>query len=234
MHVSHSPQIVVVLVSIYVSTCSLVSFHTVFGGFALTDDPVFVPTAPGITIALECLVLESQPPPIIQWFNTMNTQLTDSGSDIQLLEDSRFLYLRGVYNFPSEYHCEVTNAWIHERISGTRYQIDGTGLVDGETHVYKEIGSRTAFVGELNFVFSYVAVNGLVNQDCQFHLDHYPVPGVLGVATVTFLLTLSSSGNTHSLTCQQDNSIIGNPGTLTLYGESILRSDPGLVFISPT
>ena len=46
----------------------------------MTDDPVFVSTSPGVTIALECLVLESQPPPIIQWFmGDETTPLVDNG-----------------------------------------------------------------------------------------------------------------------------------------------------------
>ena len=203
---------------------------TVFGGFASTDDPVFVPTASGVTIALECLVLESQPPPTIQWFmNDGTTSLADNDNNIQLLEDSRFLYLRGVTTATIEYHCEVTNARIHERVSGTRYLVNGTGLMEGERHVYKEIGNRKASVGELNFVFSYIAANGWMDQACNFYLDDTPVPSLLGIATVTLML---STPGAYNLTCEQGGSVIGKSGTLTVYGESILYSGP--VLISPS
>ena len=191
---------------------------------------MFVPTASGVTIALECPVLKSQPPPTIQWFmDDETTPLVDSGNNIQLLEDSRFLYLRGVTTASIEYHCEVTNARIHETVSGTRYLINGTGLVEGERHVYKEIGNRKASVGELNFEFSYIAANGQMDQACTFYIDHTPVTGLLGIATVT---TPLSTPGVHSLTCRQGVSVVGNPGTLTVYGESILYSEWSCVDLS--
>ena len=211
------------LVSVF--TCSLVSLcspaHlsllTAFGGFASTDDPVFVPTASGVTIALECLVNASQPTPNIQWFVDDGTTPLVNGINIRLLEDSRFLYLRGVTSASIEYHCEVTNARIHETVSGTRYLVNGTGLTDGE-YVYKEIGDRKASVGELNFVFSYIAANGEMNQVCDFHLGDNPVPQLSGIATVTMPLT---TPGVYNLTCEQGGSVIGKSGTLTVYGESI-------------
>ena len=166
----------------------------------------------------------SQPPPTIQWFvDDETTPLVDNGNTIQLLEDSRFLYLRGVTNATIEYHCEVTNARMHETVSGTRYLVNGTGLMDGERHVYKEIGSRktSVVVGVSNFVFSYIAAYGLMDQACTFHVDDTPVPSLLGIATVT---TGLSTPGVRSLTCQQGG-VIGNPGTLTVYGESILYSE---------
>ena len=234
---AHLSLCVHLLTCLSVFTCSLVSvcspahlsLLTAFGGFASTDDPMFVPTASGVTIALECPVNPSRPTPNIQWFMDDETApLADSGINIRLLEDSRFLYLHEATSATIEYHCEVTNARMHETVSGTRYLVNGTGLTDGE-YVYKEIGNRTASVGELNFVFSYIAADGLMNQVCIFHIDGTPVPGVLGIATV--ISPLSTPGD-HSLTCQQGTTVIGNPGTLTVYGESIPYSEWSCVDLS--
>ena len=180
-------------------------------------------------------MLESQPPPIIQWFmivNDMTSSVTVDGINVQLLEDNRFLYLRGVTTSTIEYYCAVTNARIHETVRGTSFLINGTGLMDGETHVYKEIGNRTALVGELNFMFSYIAANGLVDQACTFHVDDTPVTGLLGIGTRTG--TLSTPG-VSSLSCRQGSiTIVGNPGILTIYGESILYSEWSCVDLPST
>ena len=205
---------------------SLVSSCPVFGGFE-SNDPVFVPTAPGITIAFECLVLPSQPPPIIEWFETENdvtTRLVDAGEGgtPRILEDRRFLHFREISTFPREYHCEVANARIHERVSGTRYLVNGTGLVAGGTHVYKEIGDLTAFVGEENFVFSYVAADGLVDQLCRFFVGNVvSVPASFGIATWPTVALAGDGSNVRTLSCQTPGRmVIGNTGTVTIYGES--------------
>ena len=121
---------------------------------ASTDDPLLLVSP--LLWSVHCL--SPSLPSIIQWFLAHETTpLVDNGNNIQLLEDSHFLYLRGVTTSTIEYQCVVTNARVRERVSGTTWylhgQFIGTGLTEGERYVDKEI-KRIASVGESNFVFA--------------------------------------------------------------------------------
>ncbi len=91
---------------------------------------------------------------------------------IRFLEGGRWAYIRDIETFPRDYHCEVSNARMHESVrSPQTYFVNGTGLVTEVNFVYKETGDLTAFSKEgenENFEFSYVSSQGTLNRVCAF------------------------------------------------------------------
>ena len=134
----------------------------------------------GSDVALECDVLPSSPPPVIQWLegdvNGENfSPVTDTPDTnlIHFLEGGRYLF----YSFPlvdesrlmSTYRCRVTNALLDRtRLAPTTYRLV-SNLPEGAEIDYKTIGDLTGFVGDTDFEFSYVGgfhtgVEGGVNS----------------------------------------------------------------------
>ncbi len=182
----------------------------------------FVPTAPpsgvGIDIALECRVEDSQPPPDIVWFqdDTPLVENTDTNA-IRFLEGGRWAYITDIEMFPRDYHCEVSNARMHESVrSNQTYFVNGTGLVNGMNSVYKEIGDLTAFTKEGeddNFEFSYVASEGTTNRLCFFYSND---ERALALAAVGTIENLPAPPAVVTLECRSNQVIVVSSGTVTV------------------
>ncbi len=189
----------------------------------------FIPTAPpvplsgmliGIDIALECRVGDSQPPPNIVWYqgDTLLVENMDTNA-IRFLEGGRWAYIRDIETFPRDYHCEVSNALIHNPMrSPQTYFVNGTGLVDDMNFVYKEIGDLTAFSkeGADNFEFSYVASNGARNRVCFFYFNGVVTAAAAGLGMIT---NLPAPPAVVTLQCRSDQVTIISSGTLTVQRE---------------
>ena len=159
---------------------------------------------------------------MIQWFEVSDsdTALVEdrNANNLRFLEGGRFLYVRDVSTFPRTYYCAVSNARLHsQEVSPTRYILNGTGLLSGmdDRHVYKEIGDRTAFVGD-EFEFSYVATVGRNNQECNFEIDGAEQIALGAVGTDQVLTFLPGEV---FLACIDSGFTVGNVGILRIFGE---------------
>ena len=140
------------------------SFSTAFGGFqTTTEGTVHVSVAIRSDVALECDVILSStnPPPEIVWRfgdGSVVTEITLNNGRI-FLENRRYLYIRTVdaSDLASTYRCEVTNAFLDITVQApTTYALIDK-LSRGQLVEYKPIGILMAFVGDENFIVSYVA-----------------------------------------------------------------------------
>ena len=118
-------------------------------------------------IALECDVLPSSPPPVIEWLegdvngeNFSPVTETPDTNMVRFLDGGRYLF----YSFPevdesrlmSTYRCRVTNALLDRtRLAPTTYRLV-SDLAQGVLTDFKTIGDLTGFVGDTDFEFSYV------------------------------------------------------------------------------
>ena len=185
--------------------------------------PTALPTAGfGIDIALECRVGDSQPPPDIVWFQNGTPLVENTVTNaIRFLEGGRWAYIRDIETFPRDYHCEVSNARMHESVrSPQTYFVNGTGLVDGMNFVYKEIGDLTAFSTEgenENFEFSYVASRGTLNRVCAF--SNNGGSNAISNAAVGRIPNLPAHPAVVTLECRAGQVIIISSGTVTVQRE---------------
>jgi hypothetical protein len=136
-----------------------------FDGFVRTTNSgrstieVPVSVALGSDVALECDVLDANPPPQIKWYDNMGEiQEIRGGNEVRFLDNRHFLYLRRlrVTHLEQQYYCAVTNVNLSQEITApTRYVLTDT-LTQGELEEYKPIGDLRAFVGNTSFEFAYV------------------------------------------------------------------------------
>ena len=201
---------------------------------------VIIPAAPqntdtpslSIDVALECDVLDANPPPVIEWFkrsvannhdadpSDRIAEVTDSNA-VRFLEGGRYLYMRDLTDalLTETYYCAVTNALIHQTTaSGTGYSFNVTGLDDSTKYEYKPIGNVTAFVGEMDIEISYVAAAiGTGDVSCDFFVDNTEINDLGAVGTIAEIM-LPTSGNVLALSCISSGRIEAT-GTLTVFGK---------------
>ena len=118
-----------------------------------------IPVALNSDVALECDVLDAEPPPQIKWYNdTGAIQEVTRNNKVRFLDGGRFLYLRTLdsSHLEQQYYCAVTNVNLNKEISApTRYVLIDN-LTQGVLIDYKQIGDLTAFVGNTSIEFAYV------------------------------------------------------------------------------
>ena len=120
---------------------------------------VSVPVALNSDVALECDVLDANPPPQIKWYNDMGAiQEVQQGNNVRFLENGRYLYLRRLQAAHLErlYYCTVTNANLSQEVAASiRYMLTNN-IAQGLLVDYKQIGNLRAFVGNTSFEFAFV------------------------------------------------------------------------------
>ena len=200
---------------------------------------VIIPAAPqntvtpsrSIDVALECDVLDANPPPVIEWFRTSDPNNRDAdpsdrivevtaSNAVRFLEGGRYLYMRDLTDalLSDTYYCAVTNALIHQtRVSGTGYSFNVTGLEGQSKYEYKPIGNVTAFIGEMYIEISYVAAIFTGDVSCDFFVDTTEINDLGAVGTIAEIMR-PTSGNVLDLECITSGSIEAT-GTLTVFGK---------------
>ena len=173
----------------------LLLFLIDFNGFGGPDgiDVVNVTTGINGDVALECLVRHANPPPRIEWFDGNGTLIEAAiNNTLRFLDNGRYLLIRGLTTtqVSMNYHCEVTNAFLYERVrSPTTYSLD-INLGSNDTLIYKAFESKVTLVGErveLSFIAGAgSAVEPFGLQNCQLSgstlttpLDLTPIGGVI-------------------------------------------------------
>ena len=111
--------------------------------------------------AFECLVLPSNPPPIVQWM--LSNVIVTENSTVSIVDD-RYLYFTSITSSQlGAYRCEVINALINTvEVSPTTYNV-ADSLPANEVVTYKPIGDLVGSVGEvLSFIYvgGYRSLNG--------------------------------------------------------------------------
>ena len=175
-------------------------------------------------VALECDVLDANPPPQIKWYDDQNEiQEVKEGNRIRFLDGGRYIYLRNlqVTQLERQYYCNVTNANLSLEISApTRYV-----LVDNSTQGilidYKQIGNLRAFVGNSSFEFSYVGgvFDGKRNETVnRFTVNDSIDVGILGSIGIIPQGILTTPGMVHlTATVSYNGMSEMRSGTLTIY-----------------
>ena len=138
---------------------SYLNYYSDFDGFKQLAENTSIPVALNSDVALECNVLDANPPPQIKWFNDQGEiQEVMQNNIVRFLDNRRYLYLRDLKSIHLEqrYYCAVTNANLSQEVSApTRYILTGN-LTQGVLMDYKQIGNLTAFVGNTSFEFAYI------------------------------------------------------------------------------
>ena len=113
---------------------------------------VNVTTGDNGDVALECRVGYANPPPQIEWFHG-NETLTEfaTNNTLRFLDNGHYLLIRGLTTAQTStnyYHCEVTNARLHERVrSPTTYNLK-FNLGRNDVVVYKMFENKVTLVNE--------------------------------------------------------------------------------------
>ena len=133
---------------------------------------VSIPVALNSDVALECDVLDANPPPHIKWCDDQGV-IQEVTTNVRYLDNGRYLYLRRLQpsHLKRQYYCNITHANLIQEISApTRYMLTDN-LTQGVLMDYKQIGSLIAFVGNTSFEFAYVGgvfgsnnLNGTINR----------------------------------------------------------------------
>ena len=131
-----------------------------------------IPVAQNSDVALECDVLDANPPPQIKWYDDQGeVQEIRQSNNVRFLDNKRYLFIRRLQpsHLEQQYYCSVSNANLSQEVSApTRYVLIDN-LTQGELIDYKQIGDLIAFVGNTSFEFAYVGgvygdnVNGTIN-----------------------------------------------------------------------
>ena len=110
-------------------------------------------------VALECDVLDANPPPQIKWFDDQGEiQEMIQGNNVRFLDGGHYLYLRRLHpaHLERQYYCTVTNANLSQEVSSPIRYVLTDNLPRGVLKDYKQIGDLTAFVGNTSIEFAYV------------------------------------------------------------------------------
>ena len=133
---------------------------------------VAIPVALNSDVALECEVLNANPPPHILWFDDHGeVQEVMQGNSVRFLDNGHYLYLKNLQamHLELQYYCSVTNVNLSQEVSAPTRYVLVDNLTQGVLFDYKQIGDLTAFVGNTSFEFAYVGgvfgnnINGTVN-----------------------------------------------------------------------
>ena len=196
-------------------------------GESIVEVPI--PVALNSDVALECDVLDANPPPQIKWCNDQGEiQEVFQSNRVRFLDGGHYLYLRSINStqLEQQYYCNVTNVNLSLEISApTRYVlIDNT--TQGELMDYKQIGELKAFVGNTSFEFAYVGgVFGFSNYNETINIltvNDFEV-AVLGSIGMIPQTILNISGMVPLKTTVFYNGMVAmRSGTLTIYRKSLL------------
>ena len=120
---------------------------------------ISVPVALNSAVALECDVLDANPPPQIKWYSDQGAiQEVTQNNRVRFLDSGCYLYLGSLQpsHLERQYYCAVTNVNLNQEISSpTRYVLTDN-LTQGVLIDYKQIGDLTVFVGNASIQFAYV------------------------------------------------------------------------------
>ena len=135
---------------------------------------VSIPVALQSDVALECDVLDANPPPQIKWCDDHGLiQEVKIDNRVRYLDNGKYLYLRRLQpsNLEQQYYCNVTNVNLTWEVSAPTRYILTDNLTQGVLKEYKQIGNQTVFVGNTSFEFAYVGGvfgsnnrNGTINR----------------------------------------------------------------------
>ena len=189
---------------------------------------VAIPVALNSDVALECEVLNANPPPHILWFDDHGeVQEVMQGNSVRFLDNGHYLYLKNLQamHLELQYYCSVTNVNLSQEVSAPTRYVLVDNLTQGVLFDYKQIGDLTAFVGNTSFEFAYVGgvygdiINRTINvpsvNSTEFQvsvlgnigtIERLPLPGIFMINTDVRYNDISTRRN----------------GTLTVYRELIL------------
>ena len=119
-------------------------------------------------VALKCHVCNANPPLQIEWF-ARNSMLTLTNNTLCFLVNGHHLLIQGLAQaqINASYHCEVTNARLHERISSiTMYELDDSLSSNNLIcTIYKPFENKITFLGK-TVELSYIAGTGSTVYPC--------------------------------------------------------------------
>ena len=177
-----------------------------FNGFEQMAEPgestveISVPVALDSDVALECDILDANPPPRIKWYNDQGViEEVQQGNNVRFLDGGRYLYLRSLQptHLQRQYYCAVTNVNLshgQEVAAPTRYVLTDNIIVQGELVDYKQIGNLRAFVGNSSIEFAFVGgvfgniINKTINT-LSVNGDEVAILGNIGIIDKTILST---------------------------------------------
>ena len=201
-----------------------------FDGFewVTKSDVRMIPAALDSSVALECAVLDTKPPPSIKWYQDDWEEIQEITQDnsVRFLDDRRYLYFKSLQasHFEMQYYCTVTNANLSQEISAPTRYILIDNLTPGHLVDYKQIGDLRAFVGNESFEFAYVGgvfgnrSNGTINKLSWNQTNEVPTLGNIGTIDV-----ISSPGKfTLKAIVDYNGLLITRNGTLTVNREFII------------
>ena len=172
-------------------------------------------------VALECDVLDANPPPQIKWYDDQG-EIQRQGNKVRFLDNKRYLYLRRLQatHLERQYYCVVTNANLSREVSApTRYILTDT-LTQGQLRDYKQIGDLRGFVGNTSFEFAYVGGVFGDNSNETFNRLTVNDSEVTILGNIGMIHTLLSPGIYMLRASIRYNGLIAmKRGTLTVYGE---------------
>ena len=171
---------------------------TDFDGFEQANDStVEIPVALGSDVALECDVLDANPPPQIKWWNDQEEiqEMRESNS-VRFLDGGRYLYVRNLQavHLDRHYHCIITNANLSMEISAPTRYVLVDNLSQGVLIDYKQIGDLRAFVGNMSFEFAYVGGVVGINTNQTFNRFYFNDDEVFVRGNIGRIRTIFSPG----------------------------------------
>ena len=200
-----------------------------FDGFErMTESTIQVPVpvAQNSDVALECDVLDANPPPQIKWYDDQGeVQEIRQSNNIRFLDNKRYLFIRRLQpsHLERQYYCSVSNVNLSHEISAPTRYVLVDNLTQGKLRDYKQIGDLRAFVGNESFEFTYVGgvfgdnINGTTNR---LFVNISPVEVLGNIGTID----ISSTGSFMLKADVNYNGIMTTRnGTLTVNREFVYR-----------
>ena len=181
-----------------------------------------IPVALNSAVALECDVLDANPPPKIKWFNDQGEirEITE-GNRVRFLDNGRYLYLKRVQatHLQRQYYCNVINANLTREISAPTRYVLMDNLTQGILVDYKQIGNLIAFVGTtIEFTF----VGGIYGDAVNETINVLTVDGieVAILGNIGIMRRISTPGIFYLEARIAYNGLMAiRNGTLTIYGK---------------
>ena len=163
----------------------------------MVEEEVPVSVALNSDVALECDVLDCNPPPQIRWLQDGHPiDEVTVNNEVRFLDGGRFLYMRLLTpaDLMPTYRCEVTNVFLDRSVvAPTVYRLVDN-LTQGVLMDYKQIGNLIAFVGNMSFEFVYVGGiygiggrNGTINNLFQ---DTAQIASIGSIASIDTINTV--------------------------------------------
>ena len=178
-----------------------------------------IPVALNSDVALECDVLDANPPPQIKWYDDQGEIQEDQR--VRFLDNGHYLYLRRLQSaqLEREYFCVVANANLSWAISApTRYMLIDN-ITQGVLVDYKQIGGLRAFVGNISVKFAFIG--GVHGHHTNETLSTLTVNGrdvsMLGNIGIIDKISLPGIVHLEAAVLYDGSSRATRNGTLTIY-----------------